>query len=124
VGVVVVKAVAAEVTRRGGKVRIDTNGHGCLIHGRNILPELAGLVDAVSVSLNAQNEELYEKLSQPQFGRKTYDAVKDFIREARKYIPEVTATVVSAPGVDIEACRRVADELGAKLRVREYDVVG
>jgi TatD DNase family protein len=120
----VVKAVAAEVKRRGGKVRIDTNGHGNLIHKRNILPELTGLVDAVSVSLNAQNEELYEKLSQPQFGRKTYDAVKDFIREAGKYIPEVTATVVSAPGVDIEACRRIAEELGARLRVREYDVVG
>ncbi len=120
----VVKAVSAEVKRRGGKVRIDTNGHGNLIHKRNILPELAGLVDAVSVSLNAQSAEVYEKLSQPKFGPGTYDAVRDFIREAKKCIPEVTATVVSAPEVDIEACRRIAEELGAKFRVREYDVVG
>jgi TatD DNase family protein len=120
----VVKAVSGEVKRLGGKVRIDTNGHANLIHKRNVLPELAGLVDAVSVSLNAQNAEVYEKLTQPKFGITAYDAVKDFIREAKKYIPDVTATVVSAPGVDVEACRKIADELGAKFRVREYNVVG
>jgi len=120
----VVKAVAAEVKRRGGRVRIDTNGHANLIHRRNVLPELAGLVDAVSISLNAQNAELYSRISQPQFGIETYEAVKDFIREARKYIPDVTATVVSAPGVDVEACRAIAGGLGAKFRVREYNVVG
>ena len=120
----VVKAVAAEVKRRGGRVRIDTNGHGNLIHKRNIVPELAGLVDAVSVSLNAQNAGVYEKLSQPKFGIAAYEAVKEFIREARKHIPDVTATVVSAPEVDLEACRRIAEELGAKFRVREYNVVG
>jgi TatD DNase family protein len=120
----VVKAVAAEVKRRGGKVRIDTNGHANLIHRRNVLPELAGLVDAVSVSLNAQNAELYEKISQPKFGIETYESVKEFIREAKKYIPDVTATVVSLPEVDIDASRRIAEELGAKFRVREYNVVG
>lgn len=119
-----VKAVAAEVKRRGGKVRIDTNGHATLIHKRNILPELAGLVDAVSVSLNAQNAELYDKISQPKFGVNTYEAVKDFIREAKKHIPDVTVTVVSLPEVDVPACRKIADDLGVKLRVRQYNVVG
>ncbi len=120
----VVKAAAAEVKRRGGKVRIDTNGHGNLIHQRNILPELAGLVDAVSVSLNAQNAELYEKLTQPTFGPAAYGAVKEFISEAKKYIPDVAVTVVTAPGVDVQACGKIADELGVRLRVREYNVVG
>jgi TatD DNase family protein len=120
----VVKAVSSEVKRRGGKVRIDTNGHANLIYKRNILPELSGLVDAVSVSLNAQNAGVYEKLTQPKFGIETYDAVKDFIREAKKHIPDVTATVVSAPGVDVEACRKIAEGLGVKFRVREYNVVG
>ncbi len=120
----VVKAVAAAVKERGGKVRIDTNGHGNLIYKRNILPELSGLVDGVSVSLNAQNAETYVKLSQPKFGIETYEAVKEFLREAKKYIPDVTATVVAAPEVDVEACRRIAEELGVKFRVREYNVVG
>jgi TatD DNase family protein len=120
----VVKEVAATVKKKGGRVRIDTNGHGNLIHKRNILSELKGLVDAVSVSLNAQNAELYEKLSQPKFGAAAYEAVKEFIRDAKNYIPDVTATVVSAPGVDVDACRKIAEELGAKYRVREYNVVG
>jgi len=120
----VVKAVAAEVKKRGGKVRIDTNGHANLIYKRNVVPELAGLVDAVSISLNAQNAGLYNKVSQPKFGIETYEAVKEFIREAKKYIPDVAVTVVSLPEVDIEACRKIADELGVKLRVREYNVVG
>jgi TatD DNase family protein len=119
----VVKAVAGEVKRRGGRVRIDTNGHANLINKRNVLPELAGLVDAVSVSLNAQNAELYNKISQPQFGIAAYDAVKEFIREAVKYIPDVTATVVALPGVDVEACRR-SRKIWRKVRVREYNVVG
>jgi TatD DNase family protein len=116
--------VSAEVKKRGGKVRIDTNGHANLINKRNVLPELAGLVDAVSISLNAQNAELYNKISQPSFGIDTYEAVKEFIREAKKYIPDVTATVVSAPDVDVEACRKIVEELGVKFRVREFNVVG
>lgn len=120
----VVKAVAAAVKRQKVKVRIDTNGHANLIHKRNIVPELTGLVDAMSVSLNAQDAELYDKICQPKFGPSAYEAVKEFIREAAKHIPEVIATVVNCPGVDIEACRRIAEELGARLRVREYNVVG
>ncbi len=120
----VIKTVSIEVKRRGGKVRIDTNGHANLIHKRNVLPELAGLIDAVSVSLNAQNAELYTKISQPKFGIDSYQAVREFIREAGKYIPDVTATVVSLPEVDLDACRRIAESLGAKFRVREYNVVG
>jgi TatD DNase family protein len=120
----VVKAVSAEVKRRGGRVRIDTNGHANLVHKKNILPELAGLVDAISISLNAPTAELYEQLVQPKFGAAAYDAVKDFIREAVKYIPDVTATVVSAPGVDLEVSKKIAEGLGAKFRVREYNIVG
>ena len=78
----------------------------------------------LNISLNAQNAELYEKIGQPKFGIQTYASVKEFIREAVKYIPDVTATIVSLPEVDIDACRKIAEELGAKFRVREYNVVG
>ncbi|MFA5074113.1 MAG: YchF/TatD family DNA exonuclease [Nitrospirota bacterium] len=120
----VILAVSREVKRRGGKIRIDTNGHANLIHGRNVLPELSGLVDAMSVSLNAQNAELYAALVQPEFGEKTYEAVKDFIRLAKQVIPDVSVTVVALPAVDIDACRKIAEELGVRLRVRDYNVVG
>jgi len=61
----VIKSVAAEVKKQGGRVRIDTNGHGNLIHKRNILPELQGLVDAVSVSLNARTRSSTKRSPSP-----------------------------------------------------------
>jgi TatD DNase family protein len=119
-----VKEVAAWIKSRGGRVRVNTNGHGNLINGRNILPELAGIVDAISVSLDAQDAETYERLCRPVFGG-SFGAVLDFMREAMKHIPRVEATVVDAPGVDVEKSRRLALEIGIRdLRVRKLDVVG
>lgn len=120
-----VKKVAAYVKSQGVRVRIDSNGHGNLIHGRSIAPELKGLIDAISISLNADTKEKYAKICQPKYGPSTYDEVKRFVRECKAAIPRVAVTVVALPGVDIEACRKIAaDELGVELRVRKYDEVG
>jgi TatD DNase family protein len=119
----VIKSVAAWVKERGGKVRINTNGHGSLINKRDILPELKGLVDSISVSLDAQDEETYNAICRPAF-KGAFNAVVDFLREATSYIPEVKATVVSMEGVDVEKCRQLCDSLGVKLRVRKLDIVG
>ncbi len=118
-----VKAVAAWVKQQGGMVRINTNGHGNLIHKRNILPELKGLVDVISVSLDAQDEETYRQLCKPSF-ENAFPEVINFIREAKCYIPDVQATVVDTKGVNIAKCRVITDELGVKLRVRKLDIVG
>ena len=120
----VVKEVAKAVKEKGGMVRVDTNGHANLIHKRNILPELKGLVDSMSISLDADNAEKYFKICQPAFGIETYKAVIEFIKEAKKYIPDVTATVVRMPEIDIPKCEEIAKDLGVKLRIREYNVVG
>lgn len=119
----IVKAVASWVKEKGGKVRINTNGHGNLIHKRNILPELQGLVDSISISLDAQDEKTYNKICKPTF-KNAFNEVVNFIKESKKYIPEVMATVVTAEGVDVEKCRDITDSLGVKLRVRRLDVVG
>jgi len=118
-----VKSVASWVKGKGGKVRINTNGHGNLIHKRNILPELQGLVDSISISLDAQDEETYNRICRPAF-KNAFNEVVNFIREAKKYIPDVTATVVTAEGVDVDECKEITDSLGVKLRVRRLDVVG
>ena len=120
----VIKRVARAVKEKGGRVRLNTNGHGNLIHKRNILPDLAGWVDAVSISLNAENTEKYNAICRPAFGFKTYDAVMAFIREAKRYIPEVTVTVVRTPLIDVGACERIAKELSVTFRIRELDAVG
>ena len=120
-----VKTIAAELKRKGARIRIDTDGQANLVYGRNILPELKGLVDSISVSLNAENAEKYHRLCRSPFGLKGFQGVIDFIREAKKVIPEVTATVVEMAGVDLEACRRLAEEeLVVKFKRRAYDEVG
>ncbi|MDQ7786810.1 MAG: TatD family nuclease-associated radical SAM protein [Thermodesulfovibrionales bacterium] len=118
-----IKNVARWIKQQGGKVRINTNGHGNLIYKRNIIPELRGIVDRISISLDAQDEETYNRICKPEFGN-AYHEVLNFIREAKKVIPEVSVTVVTAKGIDIEQCRSTAGELGVGFRVRNLDVVG
>lgn len=119
----VIKEVAAWIKQRGGRVRINTNGHGNLINKRNILPELQGLVDSLSISLNAPDEETYNRICRPQI-KGAFQAVIEFIREAKRHIPDVTATIVEMDGIDIDACRRLAQSLGVRLKIRKLDVVG
>ncbi len=120
------KAICGELRRRGAKrIRVDTDGLANLVHGRNVLSELEGLVDAVSVSLNAQDAETYARICPSRYGEKAYEAVLQFIRDAKKYIPHVTATVVTVPGVDVEACRRLVEHIGGvEFRARTYGRVG
>lgn len=119
-----VKQVAQALKQRGYPIRINSDGQANLAHGRNILPELEGLVDSISISLNAADAVTYAKLCNTPFGQAGYQGICDFLREAPRYIPDVTATAVTIPGVDIEACRRVAESLGVTFRVREYAEVG
>jgi TatD DNase family protein len=121
----VLKKIAANFKAKGARIRIDSNGQANLIHRRNVLPELKGLVDAVSVSLNAPDASGYQKICASQFKEAAYHGVKEFIREANKYIPEVTASMVTVPGIDIEACRKVAEEeLKVKFKIRQFGKVG
>lgn len=101
-------------------IRIDTNGTANLFWGRNILPELKGLIDIMSVSLNAESAEVYDRICHPLYGARSYDAVLDFIKEAKKYIPEVEITVVDLPSVNQEACRKIAKDIGVSFRIRPY----
>lgn len=119
-----VKQVSQALKQRGYPIRINSDGQANLAHGRNILPELAGLVDSISISLNAPEAATYGKLCNTPFGESGYQAVCDFLQEAPRHIPDVTATAVTIPGVDIDACRKIAENLGVKFRVREYAEVG
>ena len=102
--------------------RMDTNGTGCLINGRDICPDFAGRFDMVSVSLNTDSEEEYNAVCQPRFDG-AYQAMKDFTREVRRYVPTVMMTVVDTTITpeQIERCRQICEEeIGAVYRVREY----
>lgn len=103
-------------------IRLNTNGHGSLINHRDIAPEMQGRLDAVSVSLNGSNEEEYLRLTRPGAGGKTWEAMLDFVRQAAKFVPRVMVSIVDydKSPQEIEACRQLAESLGAAFRVRPF----
>ncbi|QYJ98394.1 TatD family nuclease-associated radical SAM protein [Shewanella alkalitolerans] len=117
-------SVAREIKRRGGKVRVNTDGLGNLFHRRNILPELAEVVDALSISLNADTEAAYLKHCQPKL-KGSYQALWDFIRMAPRYIDQVQVSAIEGlEGVDIDRCRALVLDAKAQFKHRKLGVVG
>ncbi len=115
-----IKEIARWVKDRGGKTRINTDGHGNVINKRNIVPELAGLIDAVSISLNSTDPGQYGDLMRLD-GSKYFPAMIEFAREAVKVIPKVIMTVVDLNEVDKEKARAlVEDDIGAIFINRPY----
>jgi TatD DNase family protein len=114
------KAVGRYLKSSGAYVRVDTIGHANLIHGRNVVPELVGLVDEFSMSLNAPTREQYEKLVRSDWPEESFDSALQFAREAVRHGFIVTLSVVRLPNLDVEACRQIAERVGARFRVREF----
>lgn len=103
-------------------LRVNTNGHANLVYKRNVLPELKGLIDKFSVSLNGENEEVYNELSKPNI-ENAYQGVKDFIALAVKEGFDTTATIVTGYKnymVDMPKCIEITNNLGAKFRERPW----
>lgn len=105
----------------GLPVRINTNGLADLIVGRPTAQELQGLVDKISISLNAPDAATYQHYCRSDFGLPAYEAVLAYTRDCMKYIPSVTLTVLDLlTPAQIEECRAIAASIGAKFRVRTY----
>lgn len=102
-------------------IRMDTNGHSDLIHGKPTAHLFAGKFDILSISLNRAAAEDYQATCRSKYGIESYQAMLDFTREAVKYVPKVIMTVVDTmPQEEIEACGRICRSLGATYRVRTY----
>lgn len=104
-------------------IRINTNGLSDLIHGEDTAPKLKGLIDTVSVSLNANNPEAYLRLTRSKFGIGSWQAMLDFAQHCTAYVPKVVMTVVdqvTSPAEQEEAAR-ICARIGAALRVRPFE---
>lgn len=102
-------------------VRLNTNGLSDLIHGKKTAYLLEGLVDTVSISLNAGTEKEYLAVTRPKWDN-AFSAMQQFAVDCRQYVGQVMFTVVDViPKEEIEAAQQVADSLGIPLRVRKYD---
>ncbi len=102
-------------------IRVNTNGLGNFYNNRDITPEFSGLVDTISVSLNASTAEGYNQICKPVYGETAFEGMLDFTRKATRYVPNVIMSVVDVIGADeIEACRKICEQCGAVYKVRSY----
>ncbi|MDE7164854.1 MAG: TatD family nuclease-associated radical SAM protein [Clostridiales bacterium] len=116
----VLKEVTRELKSRGYFIRLNTNGLGNLVNGRNIAPELKD-IDAVSVSLNSCTADKYLAVTRSAFGVKAFDGVLEFARCCKAGNLDVIFTVVDVIGEkDIANCKKLCDNMGIPLRVRKY----
>lgn len=104
-------------------IRINTNGQANLINGRDVAPELKGLVDTISISLNTPNEEKYNEMVRSIYGDKAYRAMLDFAREAKKYVPNVVLSTVDTTlsKEEEEQCRQICEKLAVTYRIRPWE---
>ena len=104
------------------KIRINTNGLADLIWNESTASKLKGLIDSVSVSLNATNKEDYCDVVRPKFGVESFDAMLKFTKDCTEYVSEVMMTVVDVVTTkdEQEICRKICESVGATFRVRPY----
>ena len=124
----VLLAAAAHLKERDPalRVRVNTNGLSDLIHGKPTAPLFVGKVDCLSISLNTDDPAEYLSVCRPKFGAAAYPAMLKFTQEAAALLPSVVMTVVGEPITSLEKqdrCRKIAEGLGARLRVRPYEQV-
>lgn len=117
------KVAAYAKEQFGIKTRINTNGLGNLIHGKDVTPLLKGLIDTLSISLNTPNKEKYHELVRSKFGDISYDAMLQFTADAVKYVPNVVMTTVETTLTREEEneCQQICERLGVTYRIRAWE---
>lgn len=106
--------------KTGLKIRVNTNGLGNLYNKKNIIPEMAKVVDSVSISLNAPDAESYARVTRPGF-EGAYEAMLAFAKEANQTFSHTQLTIVDVlPKEDQMKCKEVADSIGVHLRIRKF----
>jgi TatD DNase family protein len=115
-----VKEISGWVKENGGKVRINTAGLANKYYGKNILPQLKGIVDVLSISLNGTNPEEHNRINRPMFKEESFDEIIAFAKLAKDYINSVVITAVELPQLDVSKVERIAKEIGVQFRSRPY----
>lgn len=107
----------------GKKIRLNTNGQGSLANGKDIAPLMKGLIDTVSISLNNPDAKGYQEIVRSKFGEQAFQAMLDFAKEVKDYVPEVVLSTVSTTITEEEEnqCREICKNLGVKYRIRPFE---
>ncbi|OOZ40348.1 TatD family nuclease-associated radical SAM protein, partial [Solemya elarraichensis gill symbiont] len=116
--------IAAYVKQYDIPVLINTDGLANLLYHYDVTPEMAAVVEKLSISMNAQNEEIYIRHTRPKLDG-AFDAMLDFTACAKRAGMQVSLTAIAGlEGVDIDACRQIAERIGVDFRRRVLDEVG
>lgn len=108
------------VHSKGGKTRINTNGQGNKILGRDITSTISKCMDTINISLNETDAGKYDKICHSVYGKEAFDIMLDFAKGCVKAGGNVVLSVVDCIGQEeIDKARKIAQSIGAKLRVRE-----
>ena len=103
------------------KLRLNTIGLGSLVNGRDISGELAKNIDEISISLNSPDAQEWQKIVRPkaEYAAQGYRAMLDFVKACAPKVSTIVS-IVDKQNIDVEKAKKLAQSLGAKLRVREF----
>ena len=114
-----IKYISQFAKSKNLKIRLNTNGLGNLINGQDITVQLKGLIDTVSISLNAPDAETYDRVT----GFAVPEAFEQMLDFAKECLQKGIKTILTAVDVlsesDLIKCCAIAKELGADFRVRK-----
>lgn len=100
-------------------IRVNSNGLADLYHNKSVAPMLKGVIDSISISLNAPSKEEYLEVSKPVYGIDSFEALLKFSKEAKENIKDVQFSVVDVIHQEqIDRCKEISKEMGIPLRVR------
>ena len=110
-------------TRTDLPIRVNTNGQGSLIAGRDISGELAQCVDTVSISLNDPDPAKYQALVRSRFGNDAFPGMLDFAKKCVAAGLHVVMTTVDTTITyeEEEQCRAICEKIGADYRIRPWE---
>ena len=116
--------VAAYIKKKSPiRIRVNTNGLSDLIYREKTAPKLKGLIDVISISLNATKPEDDLKMVRPKFGIGSFDAMLSFAKDCKAYVPDVVMTIVDTVTTkeEQEKSLQICNDLSVRLRIREYE---
>lgn len=115
-----IEQISAYIHSKGAKTRINTNGQANEILGEDITDRIVKCIDTINVSLNATDAEKYDKICHSQYGLRAFDIMLDFAEKCVAKGGNVVLSIVDCVGEEeIAKARKIAEKIGAKLRVRE-----
>lgn len=101
-------------------IRVNTNGLANKLYDYDVTPRFKDIIDSVSISLNAKNEEEYDAICHSIFGKEAFPELLAFAGKVKANVQDVQLSVVDClPKEDIVECKKIAKQLGVRLKIRK-----